>query len=61
MTPAPIREVVRLPRELAEKVAQWATVMNVPHAKMIEIALNHWEQQRPFDEAGTDAPNKAND
>lgn len=67
MNPRPVRTMVRLPRALAEKVALWATVMDVPHAKLIEIAVNRWEQLTPFDALGItppsapNAPHKAND
>lgn len=67
MNPKPTRKIVSLPPALAEKVALWASVMDVSHAKLIEIAVNRWEQLTPFDALGItplsapDAPHKADD
>lgn len=65
--PAKGKGVVRIPIETAEKVGLWASVLNVSHGKVIEIAVNRWEQQTAHDPLGLpplsddNAPHKAND
>lgn len=52
MNPKPARKIVSLPPALAEKVALWASVMDVTHAKVIELAVERWEQLKPSEAFG---------
>lgn len=71
MNPKPVQTMVRLSRATAEKVALWASVMDVSSGKLIGIAVDRWELLTPSEAFGLEeakrfgltlnAPHKADD
>lgn len=67
MSQKPVQTMIRLPRPLVERVETWAQLMGTTKAKVIGLAVSHWESQAPVEPFGItpssapDAPHKADD
>lgn len=52
MIPQKTTQVIRLPRALAERVAIWASAINMTPAQFVEFAIKRWEQMAPSEALG---------
>lgn len=59
MNPQKTVQVVRLSRPVAQRVAVWASALNLSPAQLVELAITRWEQLTPFDALGIKGPHDA--
>lgn len=52
MKPQKTVQVIRLSRPVAERVAIWASALNMSPTQIVELAITRWEQLTPCDALG---------